>query len=163
MKRHPALVPLSRQHHDGLALGVFIERDLRDDPDGAAARRLRQQALDAFELELRGHFAVEEEILFPAVRDALPEPAVLDELLADHAHLREAFAALEGLDDGKLAGALLDLRERLTRHIRTEEGVLFEAIQACLPEEELAALGQRIEERLPAVCAGRGTWERPPG
>lgn len=161
MKRHPALVPLSRQHHDGLALGVFIERELRDDPDGAAARRLRQQALDAFELELRGHFAVEEEILFPAVRDALPEPAVLDELLADHAQLREAFAALEGLGAAKLAEALLDLRERLTRHIRTEERVLFEAIQACLPEEELAALGQRIEERLPSVCAGRGTWERP--
>lgn len=163
MKRHPALVPLSRQHHDGLALGVFIERELRDDPDGSAARRLRQQALDAFDLELRGHFAVEEEILFPAVRAVLPEPAVVDELLADHVRLRKDFAALEGLDGEQLAEALLGLRERLTRHIRTEERVLFEAIQACLPAEELAALGQRIEERLPAVCAGRGAWERPPG
>lgn len=156
MKRHAALVPLSRQHHDGLALGVFIERGLRGEPEAGAAARLRQQALDAFELEFRGHFDVEERILFPAVRGVLPDPAVIDQLLAEHQELRAAFASLEQAADDDPTEALLDLRERLVRHIRTEEQVLFEAIQESLTEEDLSALGKRIEETLPTVCAVHG-------
>ncbi len=156
MKRHAALVPLSRQHHDGLALGVFIERGLRGDAEAGAARRLRQQALDAFEVEFRGHFDVEERILFPAVRAALADPALIDQLLAEHEELRAAFASLEQAGDEDSTDALLDLRERLVRHIRTEEQVLFQAIQESLAEKELSALGKRIEEMLATVCAVHG-------
>ncbi len=155
MKRHAALIPLSRQHHDGLALGVFIERGLREDDPLAAARRLQRQAADAFETEIKGHFEVEERILFPAVRAALPDPAVVDQLVAEHGELRAAFARVERAGDESVAEALGDLRERLVRHIRTEERVLFEEIQASLPEADLTALGHRIEALLPQVCVMR--------
>lgn len=156
MKRHASLVPLSRQHHDGLALGVFIERGLRRGGEQGVAVRLRQQALDAFELELRGHFDVEERVLFPKVRAALPDPELIDRLLAEHDQLRGAFASLARAGDEDPSEALLDLRELLVSHIRTEEQVLFQAIQESLTEEELDALGQRIEEMLPTVCALHG-------
>ena len=157
MKRHPALVSLSRQHHDGLALGVFIERGLRDGADPATAESLRGQVLEAWELELRGHFEVEEKVLFPAVREAIPAPETIDILIAEHDEIRTAIESLETARGEALAQELLGLRQRLVRHIRTEERVLFEAVQECLGEEEMVSLGERIDKELPAVCVRLGS------
>ena len=157
MKRHSALVPLSRQHHDGLALGVFIERGLRPDEGPAAAERLREQALDLWELELRGHFEVEETILFPAARDAISDPELVDSLLAEHEAMRGCFARLARVGAHSLPGELLDLRSRLVSHIRREERVLFEAVQESLGEDELVLLGRRIRDALPAACIRLGS------
>ena len=157
MKRHPALVPLSRQHHDGLALGVFIERGLRDGADPATAESLRGQVLDAWELELRGHFEVEERVVFPAVREAIPVPDTIDTLISEHDEIRAAIKSLETTRGDALVQELLALRQQLVRHIRTEERVLFEAVQASLSEEELVSLGERIDKELPAVCVRLGS------
>ena len=157
MKRHPALVSLSRQHHDGLALGVFIERGLRDGADPATAERLRGQVLDAWKLELRGHFEVEERILFPAVREAIDTPEIIDILIGEHNEIRAAIESLSTVQGEVLARELLALRQRLVRHIRTEERVLFEAVQASLSEEALVSLGERIDKELPAVCVRLGS------
>ena len=157
MKRHPALVPLSRQHHDGLALGVFIERGLRPPVDPAARERLRRQALDLWELELGGHFKVEERILFPAARDAIQTPEFVDQLLREHDQLRSDFAALERAGPEQLTERLLTVRQRLVRHIRQEERVLFEAVQASMDEDELDDLGRQILEALPTVCLTMGS------
>ncbi|MCY4595179.1 MAG: hemerythrin domain-containing protein [Bryobacterales bacterium] len=157
MKRHPALVSLSRQHHDGLALGVFIERGLRDGADPAVAESLRGQVLDAWELELRGHFEVEERILFPAVREAIPVPETIDILIGEHVEIRTAIESLETAQGEALVDELLAWRQRLVRHIRTEERVLFEAVQASLSEEEMVSLGERIDKELPAVCVRLGS------
>ncbi len=157
MKRHPALVSLSRQHHDGLALGVFIERGLRDGADLAVAESLRGQVLDAWELELRGHFEVEERILFPAVREAIPVPETIDILIGEHVEIRTAIESLETAQGEALVDELLAWRQRLVRHIRTEERVLFEAVQASLSEEEMVSLGERIDKELPAVCVRLGS------
>ena len=157
MKRHRALVPLSRQHHDGLALGVFIQRGLRPPADPAAGERLRRQALDLWELELRGHFEVEESTLFPAARDAIETPEVVDQLLREHDELRHDFAALERARPEQLTERLLAVRQRLVRHIRQEERVLFEAVQASMDEDELNDLGRQILEALPNVCLRMGS------
>ncbi len=157
MKRHPALVPLSRQHHDGLALGVFIERGLRDGADPATAESLRVQVLDAWELELCGHFEVEERIVFPAARQAIPAPETIDLLIADHNEIRAMIESLRVAEGEPLAEQLLAFRQRLVQHIRTEERVLFEAVQASLSEQEMASLGDRIDHELPAVCVRLGS------
>ena len=159
MKRHAALVPLSRQHHDGLALGVFIRRGLQGTADAVALERLREQALDLWELELRGHFEAEEEALFPAVRDAIPAPELVDQLIAEHDEMRTLFASLKQVSDDGLQDLLREVREILVRHIRTEERVLFETVQDSLDEHAMAVLGSRIEERLSAVCVSMGSAE----
>ena len=163
MKRHSALVPLSRQHHDGLALGVFIERGLRPDKGSAAAERLREQALDLWELELRGHFEVEESVLFPTARDAIGDPELVDELLAEHEAVRGCFARLVRVEARSLPEELRDLRSRLVAHIRREEHVLFEAVQASLGEDDLVLLGRRIQDALPAACVRLGSAAGRPG
>ncbi len=156
MKRHPALIPLSRQHHDALALGVFIERGLRE-PDAVVLERLREQALDLWELELRGHFEVEESVLFPAVRENLGDPEVVDRLVREHREIGAAIAALRTAATDTLGAGLRSLREILVGHVRTEERVLFEAVQASVGEAALTAIGRRIEETLPAVCVNLGS------
>ncbi len=157
MKRHAALVPLSRQHHDGLALCVFIRRDLGAGAEAAVAERLRQQALDLWDLELRGHFAVEEEVLFNAVRDKVPDPGAVDRLIREHAEIGDLMASLRSASGSNLAGMLRSLGERLDAHIRFEERVLFEAVQATVGEELLVDLGRRIDDALPNACISLGS------
>ena len=157
MKRHAALVPLSRQHHDALALGVFIRRGLCAGAGPRAAERLRRQALDVWSLELSGHFEVEETVLFPAARQAVPEPETVDRLLREHDGIREAFSALEHAGPGELESSLRVLRERLVDHIRFEERVVFEALQESMAERDLAALGLEIDAALPRLCVRLGS------
>ena len=157
MKRHAALVPLSRQHHDGLALCVFIGRDLRGGAGPAVLERLRNQALDAWRLELSGHFAVEEKVLFPQVRDLIPVPEAVDRLVREHDDIRTEIALLEEARGRELEARLRSLRERLVAHIRFEERVLFEAVQNSVGEEMLEDLGRRIDEMLPKVCVSLGS------
>ena len=156
MKRHPALIPLSRQHHDALALGVFIERALKQ-PDPTALERLRKQALDLWELELRGHFEAEESALFPAVRQEIPDPQVVDRLVREHSEIGAALEALKTAATESLPQRLKSLRELLVAHVRTEERVLFEAVQASVSESALAEIGERISGTLPAVCVNLGS------
>jgi len=159
VKRHPALVPLSRQHHDGLALGVMIERGLRDGAGPAYTaelERLREQALDLWQLELRGHFEVEEQIVFPAARQA-GEPGLVDTLIAEHEAIRLQFEALEQAPASEAGPLLDDLRTALVRHIRTEERVLFQAMQEAMDEPQLEDLGRAVSDALPTLCLSLGS------
>lgn len=152
MKRHAALVPLSHQHHDALALCVFIDRGLRDEPTVENARKLRSQASDTFELLISGHFAVEESVVFPAVKPYLPDPALIEELLSEHESLTTKFKNLANHDDSELIAALKDLGDQLDGHIRTEERVLFQKIQEVLDESALVTLGSEIATEIKTVC-----------
>ena len=159
MKRHAALVPLSRQHHDGLALGVMIQRGLPEGPGPASTaevERLRTQALDLWQLEFRGHFEVEEQIVFPIARHAV-EPGMVDALVAEHEEIRQRFADLEQASVAEAGPLLGPLRTALVRHIRTEERVLFQAMQEALDEQQLEALGRSIEDALPSFCLSLGS------
>ena len=152
MKRHTALIPLSHQHHDALALCVFIDRGLRDEPTVENARKLRSQASDTFDLLISGHFAVEESVVFPAVQPHLPDPALIEELLSEHDSLRSKFKNLANHNDSELIAALKDLGAQLDRHIRTEERILFQTIQEVLDESALVTLGNDIAAEIRAVC-----------
>ena len=152
MKRHAALIPLSHQHHDALALCVFIDRGLRNEPTVENARKLRSQAGDTFELLISGHFDLEESVVFPAVKPHLPNPALIEELLSEHESLRAKFKNLANYDDSELIAALKDLGDQLDCHIRTEERILFQTIQEVLDESTLVTLGNEIAVEISAVC-----------
>ena len=71
MLRDPALIPLSQQHHNGLALCVLTERDLGGDRSAAAISRLARRVIDRYEIELTNHFGIEEQLLFPLIEREL--------------------------------------------------------------------------------------------
>src|SRR6266508_2815514 len=66
MLRDASLIPLSHQHHNGLALCVLTKRELQQSTTEKNVRKLAQRVVDRYEIELVNHFALEEAILFPA-------------------------------------------------------------------------------------------------
>jgi hypothetical protein len=140
MRRDPSLVPLSHQHHNGLALCVLTRRSLQADASPANITGLARRIGERYEIELINHFEIEEQILFPACG---PLPLIA-ELVADH-------RAIEALVRALGAAASADLLERfcalMTSHIRREENELFEWIQRELQRETLDALGREIDRR----------------
>src|SRR5208283_5441762 len=90
MLRDKSLIPLSHQHQRALALCVRIDR-----AQPVPARDLESWQAEIeqhFEQEINIHFAAEERALFP-VAGQFPELVPLvEQLIADHASLRESFA-----------------------------------------------------------------------
>ena len=149
MRRDPSLIPLSRQHHNGLALGVLTRRSLSEDPSAANVDRLARRAVDRYDLELANHFEIEERILFPAIANSLGELPIWAELAAQHREVERLIGELRGAPSAALLEQVCDL---LTEHIRREERELFELAQSGLPEAVLRELGAVIEARAVQIC-----------
>jgi hypothetical protein len=151
LPRDPALVPLSRDHHDAL-VHVLLLRRANGDP--AAARRFLAFAA----ADLEGHMGDEEECVLPAAEAADPKGCA--RIRAEHASLRGMAAGLaEALDAGRdAAAAMEEVAQLLHDHVRYEEREFFMAVQADLPAEALDAMGAALEARraargVAAACA----------
>jgi hemerythrin-like domain-containing protein len=144
MLRDKSLIPLSRQHQHALALCVRLDRAMRDGEIDLEAWQAEIQ--QQFESEIGIHFAAEEKELFPAAARFSELQSLVDELLAEHVFLRECFlrAGARGLD----SQGLTDFGEKLAEHIRKEERQLFEGMQKVMSSEDLASLGESLEEAL---------------
>lgn len=139
MKRDPALISLSHDHHQAL----FVAHNLTRATRGTATAAL--SSLNAYwSGHGEAHFRAEEEILFPAyVRHAGPSDALVAQALSDHAEIR---GRIDGLDVGAAEDlpALSELGRLIADHVRLEERKLFPRIEEALPQQELAAVGQAL-------------------
>src|ERR1700758_145376 len=145
--RDKNLVPLSRQHQHALALCVRINRAPLASP--AELKAWQSEIQQHFEQEIRYHFDAEEKHLFPVARQFSELSSLVDELLAQHAQLRNYFArATAGVLD---ASSLRCFADTLSSHIRREERQLFEGMQEKMAPDALAALGTKIDATLAAV------------
>jgi hemerythrin-like domain-containing protein len=140
MKRSAALRTLSHQHHQGLYAALQLKRAQQK-----TAANARQAFVDFFEREGARHFRIEEELLLPAyARHAqFDEPAIV-RVLTEHVDLRRRGQDLENSADPD-PYVLRELGERLERHIRFEERVLFPMIEEALAPDELQRLAAAIE------------------
>lgn len=141
MKRHPALVPLSEDHHHTLVRARELREAAGADEDARAAAATR--FLRHYGLHVVRHFREEEELVFPL----LPlQPPELDRVLAEHQRIRALARRLR--DGDREASTLAELGTLLEEHVRLEERVVFELVQEHASEEALATLGlERREER----------------
>lgn len=144
MLRDKNLIPLSHQHQHALALCVRIDRASL--VKVADLEAWQAEVAEIFRNEIRIHFAAEELVLFPAVLRFAELKVLVEELLIEHAKLREEFAAAERctLSPERLLG----LAQGLSAHIRKEERQLFERMQELMNAAELADLGARLEDAL---------------
>lgn len=149
MLRDPNLIPLSQQHHNGLALCVLTRRSLGEDSSPVNIAALARRAIDRYELELVNHFEIEEQVLFPAIEQTLGPLPLVAELLAQHRALAGLIAQLRTAPTAALLESLCSL---LTEHIRREEGELFQMAQASLPDAVMHELGTVIEARVVRIC-----------
>jgi iron-sulfur cluster repair protein YtfE (RIC family) len=140
VKRHPALVSLSDDHHHELAHARRLLQAAGAGPEERLA--VASAYVDVFFTETVEHFRREEEILFPLyVRHAGSTP-VLERILREHMQLHGLVRALRAQ---AAAGdippeALTTLGQLLHDHVRVEERQLFEEIERIVPAAELEGL-----------------------
>jgi mannose-6-phosphate isomerase-like protein (cupin superfamily) len=123
MKRHPALIHLSHDHHRALVEGRRLKRAATgsDPADAAAAFAL------FFAQATVPHFREEEESLFPlAARSEEARPLVVQALL-DHQLLHALVAELSQPDG--LAERMVEIGDLLEQHVRREERELFPLLE----------------------------------
>jgi hemerythrin-like domain-containing protein len=144
MLRDRNLIPLSHQHQHALALCVQIDRSLQ--AGTADVEPLQAQVRTMFNLEIRWHFAAEEEALFPAAAAFAELKPLVDQLLREHVSLRDYFARSERRELD--AGTLREFAQLLSAHIRREERELFENCQRLFSAEKLAAVGAALDAAL---------------
>ena len=138
MKRHPALVPLSHDHHQVLVIAQRLRR-----ATNATATEISDAFLAAWESEEKQHFRLEEELLLPAyAAHGDPGHPVVMRMLQDHMLIRRDAARLANDPSLEL---LHELGNRLADHVRLEERELFPLIEETMPESELQALGERLQ------------------
>lgn len=109
----------------------------------------KEQRVATICLELTVHATVEEELFYPAAREALdPDDAdMLDEAEVEHATVRDLIDQLsemspsEDLYDAKVKV----LGEYVRHHVQEEEGAIFPALRDT--ELDLAELGAQLETR----------------
>jgi hemerythrin-like domain-containing protein len=155
--RHPSLIPLSHDHHHGLALALRCRKQALGQikPMGPAGLRERAEEFRSFfERNLVLHFRAEEEILFPRLLAQLPESQpIVDQLCREHEAIRKAMPQLAG--EPGLGKVIFDLGDLLERHIRKEERELFPLIESQLDPKQAEEMGEAIRKILGAETTDR--------
>jgi len=138
LKRHEALVPLSRDHHFGLLLVWKIRQGLAFE---VLLTRICDYVVYYVEHRIFPHFQLEEAEVFPFLEanDPLRQRAEVQ-----HKAIRATFAGIKRGEPEAMAQLLDELAERLEAHIRFEERTLFEHMQAVLSAGKLTRLGEKI-------------------
>lgn len=152
MKRHPALVPLSREHHNGLVIAqrLILGRSTNPrSPWPSAIQAQTERLLLFFQEELQPHFKFEEVELFPrllewSIAGAVPWQPLLQTLGDEHRVMRGMIDELSiGRDEG-LSVRLRLFGEQLRAHIHVEERELFERMQKECSDAQLAEVMQLV-------------------
>ncbi|SFT07514.1 hypothetical protein SAMN04487906_2794 [Zhouia amylolytica] len=137
LKRHKALQPLSREHHQGLLLAWKIRNGFQK---GVSPKRIKVYADWFYENHLIPHFKIEENYIFPLLGS---EHEYIDRAIADHQELHLLFEQEYDLDN-----VLHRIEQKLEEHIRFEERILFPEIQKTTDEEEMNKI-EKIHHEMP--------------
>ena len=141
MKRHPALIPLSHDHHAELVQARRLR--LASGSDLAEARvAAATQYVSAFFSETLGHIRDEEGQVFPVLVRSGGSSPLLEQVLAEHDELRRRAAALrEDAATGDVSGeTMVQLADLLDTNVHREERELFPLIEQTVSDGDLRAL-----------------------
>jgi hypothetical protein len=154
MKRSPALVTLSHDHHQALSIAQKLRRATAD-----TAGEARAAFVAYWDGHGRGHFRLEEEILLPAYAShGDSHHPLVARALCDHVAIRARADALL-VDEAPDPAVLHELGTCLADHVRLEERELFPLIEAALPAARLAAIATALDRAERRTGSGRpGAW-----
>jgi len=104
--------------------------------------------------ELTVHAQVEEEIFYPAVKQALKDKELIPEATVEHATLKDLIAQVEGVEpDGEMFDAKIKvMSEYVKHHVKEEQNEIFPKAKAS--RLDLVALGAEIAARKEELLAG---------
>ena len=136
-------IDLLKEDHEKVkkALRQFEKMDRSD---AEACRELVERVC----AELRVHTTLEEEIVYPALREAIEDEDIMNEAAVEHETAKMLIEQLENMatDDPNYFATFTVLGEYVLHHVKEEEGEMFpEAKKA--EDLDLEALGEQMKSR----------------
>lgn len=133
-------IALLKQDHREVE-DFFEEYQDLDDDDAKAA--LAEKICTA----LKVHTQIEEEIFYPAAREATGDEDLLDESLVEHAGAKHLIAEIEAMEAGDdlYDAKITVLGEQIKHHVKEEEEELFPEVESS--DMDGAAVGTRLAAR----------------
>jgi hemerythrin superfamily protein len=109
----------------------------------------RRSALEEIVRELSVHAEVEEQVIYPAMRQALPDgEQKVEHAIEEHQTVKEILVELDGADpdDESVSGRLRDLMAQVSEHVAEEEAELLPELRVALGPVALTEMGQAAEK-----------------
>ena len=134
---------LVADHKEVRALFKDYDKLVKAQADGGERASLAHQIC----LLLTVHATIEEEIFYPAARQALSEGDLLDEAEVEHASAKSLISQIETMspDDALYDAKVKVLGEYIEHHVAEEEGELFPKLKKS--KLDLAELGLDMADR----------------
>lgn len=144
--RRPDAIAMLRDDH-ARVVELF---DRFENTRGDRKEKLVQQICDELEL----HTRLEEEIFYPAVREAIGDDDLMDEATVEHQSAKELIAQLRSMssDDDLFDAKTTVLGEYVKHHVKEEQGEMFP--QARQSDVDLVALGEQMRARKEEIASG---------
>jgi len=113
--------------------------------------------------ELTVHASIEEEVFYPAVREAIDEQDLMDEADVEHASAKDLIAQLESASPGDdhYDAKVTVLSEMIDHHVKEEEGEMFPKARKAIDVREVgmelaarkAELARHFDDEPPRAAA----------
>lgn len=153
-------IELLKKDHETVR-GLFAQ--LKDTPKQSAGQR--QQLLEQLAREIKVHSAIEEEIFYPAFKQAAGEgdkEALYFEAVEEHRAVGDLvlpdLLATDPSTD-RFSGRAKVLKDLVEHHAQEEEDEMFPAARQLLGSEALEELGRALQERKSELLADPSALE----
>lgn len=142
-------IDLLKEDHDKVKK-AFKEFEKMDRSDSETCRQVVQSVCN----DLRVHTMLEEEIFYPAVREAIEDEDILNEAAVEHETAKTLIEQLDNMepDDPNYYATFTVLGEYVMHHVKEEEGEMFPQAKKA-KELDLEALGEQMRTRKEELMA----------
>lgn len=123
------------------------------------ATKGREELFAQLKNELDVHARIEEEILYPTLEEYEETRDISLEAYEEHAVVKRLLEELASApkDDEQWTAKFTVLKENVEHHVEEEEGEMFKKARTVLSEDEIEALGERLQlakQRQKSAIAG---------
>ena len=136
---------LTKDHR--MVRGMMATLEMTPRLNGIVRKRLFEQ----IRCSVMVHTQVEEEILYPAMRNLMfmGGQSKVDESYREHQEIKDLLNDLETMDPNTDAfdRKMMDLKGKIEHHVEEEEGEIFQTLKQRMSTDRQEELGQRIHDR----------------
>jgi hypothetical protein len=139
-------IELLKEQHDKVKK-AFKEFEKLDREDTEKQQQLVQSVCE----DLKVHTTLEEELFYPAAREAIDDEDILNEAQVEHETAKMLIEQLEnmGPEDPNFHATFTVLGEYVVHHVKEEEGEMFPQVKKT--DLDLEELGSRMRSRMQAL------------
>ncbi len=133
---------LMKQDHKKVS-GIFENLE----PTTERGVKTREELFAQLKQELSIHARIEEEIFYPAIKEAKETRDITLEAYEEHNVVKQLLTELDELskDDETWGAKLKVLKENVEHHVEEEESEMFPSAKKVLSPEQVEELGTRME------------------